>query len=63
MALGRRKTDTESFISAESKLLAMAYNTSGWIVAASTNRTALRFRRPSTLCSAGITMRQGAMYI
>ena len=63
MARGRRKTDTKNFGSVESRLLAMAYNTSGWTLAALTSQTAPSFRRLSPLCFAGITMQQNAMYI
>ena len=63
MALGRRKTDIKSFGSMDSRPLAMAYNTFGWILAVSTNRAIGSFRRLSTLCFAGIAKRQNATRI
>jgi len=41
----------------------MVYNISGWIVTVLINRIVLSFRRLLTLCSAGIVMRQGVIYI
>jgi hypothetical protein len=63
MALGKQKANTKSFGFMASKPLAIVYNTSGWIPTALINRIALSFRRPLTLCSAGIAMQKDAMYI
>ena len=63
MALGRRKMDTESFGSVDSRPLVMAYNTSGWTPAASKNQMKQNSRRLSTLCSAGTTTRLDATFI
>lgn len=61
MALGRRKMDTESFGSVDSRPLVMAYNTSGWTPAASTKRGIVSFQKLSIPCFAGIAKRLYAM--
>ena len=49
--------------SVRSRLLTMAYNTSGWIPAISTSLAALSFKRLLTQCFAGIRIRLNATSI
>ena len=58
-----RMQDMQRFCSAQSKLLAMAYNIARQTLAVLTNRIILSFRKRLTLCFAGIKMRPNAMYI